>query len=128
MACSILIAEDDAEMRQLLAASLRIPGYQVVLLEDGTRLRDYLRSHGDEEPALIISDIQMPGWTGFNVLQFVRRTLPNTPVVLITAFGDPQTHHRARELGAAAIFDKPFDLLQLRRVAHGLLDGHGHGH
>lgn len=124
---AILIAEDDPEMRRLLGATLRMPGHEIVLLDDGMSLREYLEARGaSEPPALIVSDIQMPGWTGFNVLQYARSRIPATPVVLITAFGDPQTHSRAHELGAAAVFDKPFDMLELKRLATQLvLEGKG---
>jgi DNA-binding NtrC family response regulator len=55
----------------------------------------------------------MPGPSGFDVLHWLQAWLPEVPLILITAFGDAQTHRRASELGAAAIIDKPFDLQEL---------------
>ena len=62
---------------------------------------------------LVISDIRMPWVTGMEVLRGMRQCLGYPPVILITAFGDDQTHAEARQLGAAAVFDKPFDIEEL---------------
>ena len=70
---------------------------------------------------LIVSDIQMPGFTALDILAGLRRTLSHTPVILITAFGDPLVRHKAERLGAVCVFDKPFDIGDLRSaVVHAL--------
>jgi DNA-binding response OmpR family regulator len=58
-------------------------------------------------PDLIISDLMMPGYTGIEILSAIRQADFDTPVILITAYGDRAAHERAFELGAAMI-DKPF--------------------
>jgi DNA-binding response OmpR family regulator len=63
---------------------------------------------------LIVADIRMPGLTGLDVLAILRCANCTTPVILITAFGDEATHAEGRELGAAAVFDKPFNVEDLR--------------
>jgi DNA-binding response OmpR family regulator len=55
----------------------------------------------------------MPGVTGLEVLEGTREYKEFPPMILITAFGDEETHDQARRLGAAAIFDKPFDIDEL---------------
>ena len=117
----VFLAEDDAEMRSLLAVSLRKDGFEVVEVEDGTRLVDTLATEliDPVSPApvdIIITDIRMPGWSGMEVLSGVRQAGWKTPIILITAFGDSATHRRAKELGATAVFDKPFDLEDFRTV------------
>jgi CheY-like chemotaxis protein len=58
---------------------------------------------------VIVSDIRLPGYSGFDLLEALHDAQCDTPVILMTAFGDQETHDKARRLGAVAIFDKPFD-------------------
>jgi two-component system response regulator (stage 0 sporulation protein F) len=117
----ILVAEDDDEMRALLGQALRASGYEVAELSDGLHLVARLASKESGEFGAIVSDIRMPGVSGLEVLEGLRKCKGAPPVILITAFGDRETHMLARRLGAAAMFDKPFDmeelLAELRRVA-----------
>lgn len=103
-------------MRDLLVAVFRRSGYDVVPVPDGNTLVAQLRDGTLELPDVIITDVIMPGVDGFGVLREVER-LPVPPaVILITAFGDPITHRRAREHGAAEVVDKPFDIDAIRRL------------
>jgi CheY-like chemotaxis protein len=113
----VLLAEDDGEMRRMLAAALRQGGYGVIECEDGISLVERLRAFERDSSSgtfdLIISDIWMPGITALEVLEGMhdREILP--PVILITAFGGASAHARAARAGAAAMFDKPFDIAEL---------------
>ncbi|MBD1400802.1 response regulator [Pelovirga terrestris] len=104
----VLVAEDDRELRELLALVLENAGYQVCQCSNGEQLLTRLK----EQPAidLVISDIRMPGLNGLEVLARRNRHLQQIPFICMTAFGDEQTHRKARHLGAAAVIDKPFDL------------------
>jgi len=108
----LLLAEDDPDMRWLLAYALRKEGYDVLEASDGAELRSLARSLGDpREPAplaAIISDQRMPCASGLDVLAEMRARAQPTPFILITGFGDEGTHAQARSLGAA-VFDKPLD-------------------
>lgn len=109
----ILLAEDNTEMRVLLAGQLRREGYDVVECADGQDLVERLASlfldHVQPELIdLVVSDIRMPAFTGMEILDGLHRDARLPPMILITAFGDAATHARARQLGAVAIFDKPF--------------------
>jgi two-component system response regulator (stage 0 sporulation protein F) len=125
---SILLAEDDEEMRRLLALILRKEGYRVTECTDGLSLLDMLSSFflpGEEHENfnLIISDIKMPGITGMEILMGANEIDNFPPIILITAFGDKETHMQAERLGAAALFNKPFDIdKMLKKVASILLD------
>jgi CheY-like chemotaxis protein len=113
----VLIAEDDAQMRSMLADELRRDGYEVLESHDGTAAAELLarlRSRPDEAPELVVTDICMPSRTGLELLAELRKTESRIPVILITAFGDDAVHERARDLGAIAVFDKPFDVDDLR--------------
>ncbi|MFC1610073.1 response regulator [Myxococcota bacterium] len=119
---TIVIAEDDPAMRRLLMVALHKEGYRVVEAKDGTELQDALQEGGDtSEIDLVISDIQMPGRSGMEVLDELRKTDWVTPMILITAFGDEETHLDAHLLGAATILDKPFDLEDLRFAVHSII-------
>ena len=110
----VLVADDDQAMRNMLGASLRRRGLEVDECRDGTELLERLENlrRGDGQPGLVVSDLRMPDVSGLDVIHWIGRWLPEVPVILITAFGDAQTHKRAKALGAAAVIDKPFDLAE----------------
>jgi len=113
----ILVAEDDRDMRVLIASSLRSQGYFVTECDNGVQLLDrlagFLLPQNGHRYDLVISDIRMPGVTGLEVLKGLYQCVNAPPMVLITAFGDQQTHESAARAGAAAVFDKPFELNDL---------------
>jgi CheY-like chemotaxis protein len=110
----ILLADDDVEMRTLLVFTLKSEGYEVVECANGTQLLDQLNTVGvpntSERIDLVITDLRMPGISGLELLGRLRDRRGVPPVILITAFGDEQTHTQARQLGAAASVDKPFEI------------------
>jgi two-component system, response regulator, stage 0 sporulation protein F len=113
----VLVAEDDAAMRTLLARVLRTAGYTVLECRDGWELLDIMDASlpNDEHPHvdLVITDNRMPGITGLDLLALGQVTRDFPPTILITAFGDMDTHAEARASGAVCVFDKPFDLDRL---------------
>lgn len=120
----VVVAEDDPDLRHLVAEGLRRDGYDVEEAEDGFALAERIERTDLEPVDLIISDVLMPGRTGLELLMDLRNPFRpgvcNTPVILITAFGDDQTHHHADTLGAF-LFDKPFDVDDLRTCAISLV-------
>lgn len=118
-----LVAEDDDELRRLLVNSLRAEGFEVTEARDGSELLEHLGSLLSERAQplldLVVTDVRMPGFNGLNILAGLRREAWATPVILITAFGDPKLHAEARRLGALAVFDKPFDMNDLRDFIRG---------
>jgi CheY-like chemotaxis protein len=117
----VILAEDDTEVRLLLAHALRKDGHVVLEVASGGELIDLLcvlaldPAEGGM-PDVVVSDIRMPGKSGLDVLDALRGVWRHTPFVLTTGFGDPATHTRARAMGAFAVFDKPFDIDDLRTV------------
>lgn len=122
----VLLAEDNRELRRLLAAGLRRNGYVVIEAATGFELLERLGDLAlrDEAFDLIVSDVRMPGPTGLVAVEGLRHATgaPGvaTPVLLITAFGDATTHAEARRLGAV-ILDKPFDIDDFRACAASML-------
>ncbi len=105
---SVLLAEDDPDTRDLLATYLADAGIDVEVMEDGHALRDRLLESGPNFACdAVVTDVQMPGWTGMDALRWLGLHHPAIPVVVMTAFGDAKTRERAERLGAFAVCDKP---------------------
>jgi DNA-binding response OmpR family regulator len=119
----ILLAEDTDEMRSVIAFRLRQQGYSVTECTDGAellaRLGVYLHPETMEHPPqspkydLVISDVRMPGVFGTSIVEGASECPLFPPTILITAFGDDETHEKARQVGVAAVMDKPFDMSEL---------------
>jgi len=116
----VFLGEDDHEMRRLLASALRRDGHQVFERANGLDLLAVVESQQPAAPRahrdVVVTDVRMPGATGLEVLAALRSRDLLIPVVIITGFGDPETHAEAWRLGAAAVFDKPFALAELRQT------------
>jgi DNA-binding response OmpR family regulator len=116
---TILLVEDDTEMRIMLASALRQDGYTVVEAADGDAALEWLgpavlAGEPARLPALIVSDIRLPYVSGLQLLECLQLGKQRPPVILITGFGDSPTHAEARRLGAECVLDKPFDVEELR--------------
>ena len=124
----VLVADDDPDVRRLLSLKLSKDGCDVVELEDGAHLHDYLASMilglSSDRPDIIVSDICMPGFSGLEVLEDLRRAKWTRPVVLMSAFDDEVARMRAKQLGAKAVFHKPFDTDRLRALILDLSSGY----
>jgi two-component system response regulator (stage 0 sporulation protein F) len=124
----VLLAEDETEMRGLIARTLRKEQCEIVEARDGAQLIRLLITHllappeGREPVDLIISDVRMPGANGLDVIAALRRQDAETPVILITAFGDADTHLEAYRLGAVMVMNKPFEMDDLRVVVRSLVE------
>lgn len=122
----VLLAEDDHEMRRMLADRMRRAGLEVIEARDGKMLLEFASAqlfHHTHHAAidLVVSDVRMPGCSGLEVLADLRRTDWTIPVVLVTGFGDRELHAEARRLGAVAVFDKPFELDDLMTIVLGVV-------
>lgn len=109
---SVVLAEDDAEMRRLLVCALQRRGLSVMEVATGTALLEILaelRRLGSA-PQLLVCDVRMPGLSGFGVIQAARLRGWSIPAMLITAFPDDETLTMAQSLGVAQVFAKPFDM------------------
>ncbi|HXU81831.1 MAG TPA: response regulator [Polyangia bacterium] len=116
----ILLAEDDPELRSLLAEALRRDGHLVMEVSNGVALDDVIRELAAQSPVhadeIVISDVRMPGRTGLSVLQS-HRGCPWCPrFIFMTGFGDDELRAEAVDLGAAAVIEKPFEFDELRGI------------
>ena len=109
---NVLVVEDDAATRRLYKFMLTNGGYPVLEAEDGVAALDQLaKQHFD----LVITDMNMPRMDGMELIQAIRRDYNDVYVILITAFGTPDTEKQARRIGANDYLAKPFDFEELER-------------
>ena len=99
----ILIIEDGEEMRKLVALYLIKAGYEVIEAENGIEGLNLLK----EKPDLIVLDVMMPMFNGWEVLKEIRMS-SGIPVVMLTALGDDMDQLQGFELGADEYITKPF--------------------
>jgi CheY-like chemotaxis protein len=111
----VIVAEDDPDVRRLVAVALRGHGYDIVEARTGAELLDelgqcLLDGDGAARPDVIISDIRMPGFTGLEIVAGLRHAEWSTVLVLMTAFADREVRDEAQRIGVDALFEKPFDI------------------
>jgi two-component system response regulator FlrC len=111
---SVLVVEDDAALREALTDTLRAAGLDAVAACDATEALQLLET---EEIALVISDVQMPGLNGYQLLTSIKRLRPDLPVVLMTAYGTVVQAVSAMREGATDYIVKPFDAQALIEMA-----------
>ena len=108
---SILVADDELGIRNILQRVLSNQGYRVLLAEDG---QEALNSYQEHQPDLLLCDIMMPELDGLEVLEAVRKQDSQAQVIMLTAVDTAKTALRAMELGAFRYVTKPFDLDEVK--------------
>ncbi len=118
---TILLADDDADMRLLVYATLDDPAYRVVEAEDGLMALELARK---ERPDLLVLDWMMPGMSGIDVARTLRQEPPTAhlPIILLTANGQQQDQEQGRAVGVSAYLVKPFSPLELLDTVQEILD------
>ncbi len=109
----ILVVDDEANLRKVLAAILRKDGYEVAIAEDGEQAMAEFEKNGAD---VIISDLVMPKLGGMDILTRVRASRPDIPVIIITAHGTVDSAVEAIKLGAFDYITKPFEHSEIRAV------------
>jgi DNA-binding response OmpR family regulator len=100
----VLVVDDDRELRELIGFALRQAGYQVVEAGDGPQA---VSSHDAEKPDLVVLDVNLPGFDGFEVCRRIRNG-SQTPVMMLTVRGEESDQVRGLDLGADDYLTKPF--------------------
>lgn len=119
---AVLVVEDEPRLRDALRLILEDRGHEVATAATGGAGIELARSRGHD---LVITDLRLPDMTGLDVLRAVRELNPRAGLILTTSYGSPEIFAAARDLGAAAILDKPFSPDQLLRLIDAALDGRG---
>jgi CheY-like chemotaxis protein len=123
----ILVVDDEIDVKDLFLQrfrrEIRNGEFMLDFANSGEEALRYL-SHHPSEVVLILSDINMPGMSGFELLRHIREdfSAPPPPVVMmITAYGDPDSQEQAVKLGANDFLTKPLDFAVLKQKLHDLV-------
>lgn len=117
---TILVVDDELGMRDYMEYLLRSEGYANVVMADGGQ--DAIHRLSDQRFNLVITDLAMPVVNGFQVMEHVQQHCPETPVIVITAFGSMESAMKAIRHGAADYITKPFDFNQMAIAVHRTLE------
>ena len=114
----ILVVDDkpdlEALFRQQFRRDLRDGRFNMEFAQSALAALQCVNSAEDASLILILSDINMPGMTGLELLPKAKAARPDVPVIMITAYGDEDTKRKALQGGADALFTKPIDFVLLR--------------
>jgi CheY-like chemotaxis protein len=114
----VLVVDDEADVemlfRQQFRHDLRAGRFTMEFARSGEKALQRIADARDVSIILILSDINMPGMTGLELLPKAKVVRPDVPVIMITAYGDAETKRKALEGGAEALFTKPIDFGALR--------------
>ena len=125
MTVSVLVIDDEPDIVELFKRrfrrELRNGEFSLQFAISGEDALNQLRTGLDPEVILILSDINMPGMTGIDLLKQVKRIWPQLPVAMITAYGDAKHRNAAFEIGAAHFLTKPLDFDELRTIISKML-------
>jgi two-component system NtrC family response regulator len=108
---TVLVIDDDDSLRRVIEFTLDEAGYRVLTAADG---EEGLRLFARAAPPVVLTDIQMPGLSGYEVLRRIKADSPETLVIVITAFGTVEKAVEAMKLGAYDYLTKPFSRDELR--------------
>ncbi|TCU78796.1 response regulator receiver domain-containing protein [Bradyrhizobium sp. R2.2-H] len=115
----ILVVDDEPDVealfRQQFRRDLRAGRFQMEFALSGPEALKRAAEVRDPSLILILSDINMPGMSGLDMLPKVRAAHPDVPVIMITAYGDAETRRKAIERGAVGLLTKPIDFALLRQ-------------
>ncbi|HSM41366.1 MAG TPA: response regulator [Afifellaceae bacterium] len=122
----VLVVDDERDVealfRQQFRRELRGGQFMMEFALDGESALERINSADDVNLILILSDINMPGMNGLDLLQKAKEIRPDVPVVMITAYGDNETERNARAGGAEGFLTKPIDFSSLRAEIQTRLD------
>ena len=114
----ILVVDDEPDMealfRQQFRRDLRADRFTMEFAQSAPMALQRISDVHDRTLILILSDINMPGMSGLELLPKAKAARPDVPIIMITAYGDAETKRKALENGAEALLTKPIDFGTLR--------------
>ena len=118
MAVLVLVVDDEPDVealfRQQFRRELRAERFVMHFVASASDALARVANATEQSPALVFSDINMPGMTGLEMLPKMKEMRPDMPVIVISAYGDPETERRAIAGGAEGLLTKPIDFSLLR--------------
>ena len=131
MSVLVLVVDDEPDVeelfRQQFRRDLRAQRFVMDFANSAANALTRIAGTLDQALILVLSDINMPGMTGLEMLPKVREMRPDVPVIMITAYGDPETRRKAIESGATGLLTKPIDFTLLRSEIDNRLEPEGTG-
>jgi CheY-like chemotaxis protein len=114
----ILVVDDEPDVevlfRQQFRRDLRTGRFTMEFAQSANMALQRITDAGDQSLILILSDINMPGMSGLELLPKAKAMRPDVPIIMITAYGDAETKRKALQDGAEALLTKPIDFETLR--------------
>src|ERR1700749_1001490 len=114
----VLVVDDEPDVealfRQQFRRDLRSQRFMMDFANSANDALSRITANAEQSLILILSDINMPGMTGLEMLPKVKEIRPEVPVIMITAYGDSDTQRKAIEKGASGLLTKPIDFALLR--------------
>ena len=118
MTVMVLVVDDEPDVealfRQQFRRDIRAERFTMDFAHSAADALSHIAHSLGQSLILVLSDINMPGMTGIEMLPKVKEIRPEVPVIMITAYGDAETRRRALENGAAGLLTKPIDFSLLR--------------
>ena len=119
MSVLVLVVDDEHDVeelfRQQFRRDLRAQRFTMDFATSAADALEHIANTMEQSLILILSDINMPGMTGLEMLPKVKAIRPDVTVIMITAYGDPDTKRKAIEGGADGLLAKPIDFTLLRK-------------
>jgi len=114
----ILVVDDETDVEQLFRQQfrrdLRSGRFAMEFAQSAAAALERINAATDRSLILVLSDINMPGMSGLELLPRAKSLRPDVPIIMITAYGDAETMRKALEQGAEALLTKPIDFTVLR--------------
>jgi len=125
MRLRVLLADDDPDLRALLSAALEADGHDVTTAANGREALDVIApilfaEETARAPDVIVTDVRMPGVNGLSLVAGLRACGCVTPIIVISAFEGGSLRERAEDVGATAVFAKPFEVDDFRTAVMNL--------
>lgn len=122
----ILIVDDERDMEMLFRQKFRKETKQeeleLVFAFSGEEALEILEESNPPSVVYVFSDINMPGMTGIELLQIIKKKFPQIKVSMISAYGDSENYNRAINSGAKEFFTKPIDFTSLKKEIRGIMN------
>jgi DNA-binding NtrC family response regulator len=126
MTVLVLVVDDEEDVevlfRQQFRRDLRAQRFAMDFAGSAAQALTRITDTGEQTLILVLSDINMPGMNGLDMIPEVRARRPDVPVIMITAYGDAETRRTALDRGAKGFLTKPVDFGQLRQVIESRLE------
>jgi CheY-like chemotaxis protein len=111
----VLVIDDEVELAETYARLLEHLGYSCEKAYDRPQAIELIDA---AKPALVLTDLRLPGGDGFEIVKYVRQKWPDTPIIVMTAYGSDEAAETARDAGVFAYLRKPFSNMELAQTIH----------